>query len=211
MKTDVLKEILKEFNVSEDALQKIQAESGKDVTEAKTKLQSQIDTLTGQITDLTGQVTQRDTDLNDLKQKLTDAGQSSSKLSEVQTNLNTLTQKYEADKNEWQTRLSKQNYEFLAKESIAGIEFTSNAAKKEFLNGLLEKNLPIQNDKLIGISEYIDAIKQNDPGVFKTETPPTTPPVTPPIFVPPVSAPAQPPAESKFGFNFTKLREPTNK
>ena len=62
MLTDVLKEILKDFNVSEEALQKIQAESGKDVTAAKTKLQSQIDTLSGQVTDLTGQVSQRDTE-----------------------------------------------------------------------------------------------------------------------------------------------------
>lgn len=198
-------EFLKSLNLDEDTIQKIQAESGKDVTEAKTKLQTQIDSLTTQVNDLTSQVTQRDTDLTTLQQKLTDAGQSSAKLTQVQQDLQTLQSKYEADKTDWQTKLNKQNYEFLAKEALSNIKFSSNAAKKEFLNGLMEKNLPVENDKLLGFEDYLNTQKQSDPGAFIAEDPNPNPK---PAFTSPQNPTPNPnpTPESKFGFNFIGVR-----
>ena len=197
-------EFLESLNLDKDVIQKIQAESGKDVTDAKQKLQSQIDTLQGQVTDLSGQVEKRDSDLKELQQKLTDAGQSSAKLTQIQQDLTTLQSKYETDKNEWQTKLVKQNYEFLAKDSINNIKFSSNAAKKEFLNGLMEKNLPVQDNKLLGFEDYLKTQQESDPGAFVIETPPTNPPK----FVNPAS-PTPPPSNTDknvFGFNFVGVR-----
>ena len=91
-------DFLKGLGLEDDVISKIQAESGKDVTEAKAKLQTQIDTLTQQNTDLQSQVAQRDTDLTELNTKLTNAGQSATKLTQVQTDLTNLQTKYNTEK-----------------------------------------------------------------------------------------------------------------
>lgn len=207
-------DFLKGLGLEDDVISKIQAESGKDVTEAKTKLQTQIDTLTQQNTDLQGQVTQRDTDLTELNTKLTNAGQSATKLTQVQTDLTNLQTKYNTEKTDWESKLAKQNYEFLVKEAVSGMKFTSNAAKKEFINGLVEKKLPVENDKLLGIDDYVASQKEADPGIFAVETPPDNPNNSKPNFVPPTNL-TNPPAptddESKFGFHFIGVRQPDKK
>ena len=63
-------DFLKSLGLDDDVIKQIQAESGKDVTNAKTSMQTQIDSLTEQVTELQGQVTKRDTDLTDLKTQL---------------------------------------------------------------------------------------------------------------------------------------------
>ena len=207
-------DFLKGLGLEDDVISKIQAESGKDVTEVKTKLQTQVDTLTQQNTDLQGQVTQRDADLTELNTKLTNAGQSATKLTQVQTDLTNLQTKYNTEKTDWESKLAKQNYEFLVKEAVSGMKFTSNAAKKEFINGLVEKKLPVENDKLLGIDDYVASQKEADPGIFAVETPPDNPNNSKPNFVPPTN-PTNPPAptddESKFGFHFIGVRQPDKK
>ena len=207
-------DFLKGLGLEDDVISKIQAESGKDVTEAKTKLQTQVDTLTQQNTDLQGQVAQRDADLTELNTKLTNAGQSATKLTQVQTDLTNLQTKYNTEKTEWESKLAKQNYEFLVKEAVSGMKFTSNAAKKEFISGLVEKKLPVENDKLLGIDDYVASQKEADPGIFAVETPPDNPNNSKPNFVPPANQ-TNPPAptddESKFGFHFIGVRQPDKK
>ena len=86
-------DFLKSLGLDDDVIKQIQAESGKDVTNAKTSMQTQIDSLTEQVTELQGQVTKRDTDLTDLKTQLEQAGQSASKLAEVQKSFENLKSK----------------------------------------------------------------------------------------------------------------------
>lgn len=189
--------------LDDDLIQKIQAESGKDVTAAKTKMQTQIDALNNQVSDLQGQVTQRDTDLNDLKEQLTQAGQSAAKLSEVQANFESLSKKYNQEMADYKAQLEKQQYEFLAKETMSGIEFSSNAAKENFYTKLLQKNLPVENQKLLGFAEYLEAMKQDDPGAFvkKDEN------NQHPSFSNPSNSNSQEPTKNTFGFNFVGVRK----
>lgn len=192
--------------LDDDMIKKIQAESGKDVTDAKTKMQAQIDSLTGQVTELQTQVSQRDTDLSQLKEKLTQAGQSATKLTEVQKNLDELTEKYNQETSSYKAQLEKQQYDFLAKETMSGVKFSSNAAKENFYRKLIEKNLPIENQRLLGFAEYLEEMQKDDPGAFVIEQQQQDPP--PANFSNPNGQQQQnpPPAQNPFGFNFIGVR-----
>ena len=201
-------EFLKSLNLDEDVIKQIQAESGKDVTAAKTQMQAQIDSLTEQVNQLQGTVTQRDTDLASLRTQLEEAGQSATKLSQVQKNLTDLQEKYNTDTKNYQAKLEAQTYEFAVRDAIGDIQFSSNAAKKEFTRSLLEKKLPIQDGKLLGFSDYIEEQRKADPDAFKKEEDGKTPP---PNFAPP--APRQKQEnnnENVFGFNFIGVRKHDN-
>ena len=200
-------EFLKSLNLDDDVIKQIQAESGKDVTAAKTQLQAQIDALNQQLEDVKGQVTQRDTDLTALRSQLEEAGQSATKLSQVQKSFADLQTKYEADTKKYQEKLQKQSYEFAVQQAVGEIQFSSKAAKSAFTRALIEKNLPLQDGKLLGFSDYIEEQKQSDPDAFKkVDEPEEKKPA--PNFAPPAN-PSNPPKEedNKFGFHFMGVRK----
>ncbi|MBO4543885.1 MAG: phage scaffolding protein [Bacteroidales bacterium] len=200
-------EFLKSLNLDDDVIKQIQAESGKDVTAAKTQLQAQIDALNKQLEDVTGQVNQRDADLTSLRSQLEEAGQSATKLSQVQKSFADLQTKYEADTKKYQEKLQKQSYEFAVQQAIGEIQFSSKAAKSAFTRALIEKNLPLQDGKLLGFSDYIEEQKQVDPDAFKKDEQPD--PKKSPNFAPPPDPSNNLPKdnENQFGFNFLGVRK----
>lgn len=201
-------EFLRGLGLEDEVINKIQAESGKDITATKEKYQAQVDSLTGQVAELQTKVTQRETDLTDLQTKLTEAGQSATKLGELQSNFQSLQDKYNQETAEYKAKLEKQNYEFSVREATNDIKFSSNAAKKAFIDTLMDKKLNLEGGKLIGFSEFLAEQKKEDPRAFEEEQPPQD---NKPKFAPP-SNPTQPhnDAESKFGFNFIGVRSHEN-
>ena len=59
--------------------------------------------------------------------------------------------------------------DFAAQSAISGIKFSSESAKKAFLADLKAKNLPVQDDKLLGFEEYLKTYRESDPGAFAPE------------------------------------------
>lgn len=113
-------------------------------------------------------IAQRDTDLATLKKQLEDAGADKTKLDELTNKLSALQTTYDNAKTDYEKQLLQQKHEFLAKELVGGLEFTSQSAKKAFLADLLAKNLPVENDKLLGFDDFVNAYKEQDAGAFKT-------------------------------------------
>ena len=113
-------------------------------------------------------IAQRDNDLATLKKQLEDAGADKTKLDELTNKLSALQTTYDNAKTDYEKQLLQQKHEFLAKELVSGIEFTSQSAKKAFLTDLLAKNLPVENDKLLGFDDFVNAYKEQDAGAFKT-------------------------------------------
>ena len=112
-------------------------------------------------------IKQRDEDLETLKKQLEDAGIDKTKLDELTNKLSTLQTTYDTAKTEYEKQLAKQKYEFLVKESVNKIEFSSNSAKKTFIADVLAKNLPVENDNLLGFDDFVNAYKEQDAGAFK--------------------------------------------
>jgi vacuolar-type H+-ATPase subunit I/STV1 len=124
-----------------------------------------------EIETLNGTIATRDTDLEGLKKQLEEAGVDATKLQETTTKLAELQSKYDGDTKAYKEQLKKQAYEFAVKEYTATQKFTSSAAKRDFERALLSKDLKMENDKILGASDFVEAYKAENADAFLVEDP----------------------------------------
>lgn len=79
----------------------------------------------------------------------------------------------EQDKAGLEKKLEQQAYGFKIETIVNAEDFTSHAAKKQFIHDLNNKGLAFEGDNLLGYSEFKAAYKESDPGVFAVEIAPT--------------------------------------
>lgn len=115
-------------------------------------------------------IAQRDTDLATLQEKLKNAGADATKLSNLQTDFDTLQQTYNTAKADYEKQLAEQAYDFAVKENSAKLKFSSNSAKKAFMSDLKAKKLSMENGKILGFDDFVNAYKEQDAGAFITES-----------------------------------------
>lgn len=127
---------------------------------------SQVGTLTQQVNDLNGQIAQRDTDMADLRSKLTAAQTDASKLPELQTQLTNLQSKYDQEQQDWNAKVAKQRREFLIREQANGLNFSSAAAKRDYIRQAEAKDFQVDGDTLIGHSDFLAKYKAENPGAL---------------------------------------------
>lgn len=116
-------------------------------------------------------IAQRDTDLATLQEKLKNAGADANKLSNLQTDFDTLQQTYNTAKADYEKQLAEQAYDFAIKENSSKLKFSSNSAKKAFMSDLKAKKLSMENGKILGFDDFVNAYKEQDAGAFITENP----------------------------------------
>lgn len=134
------------------------------------------------ITTLDDTIKLRDTDLANLRQQLQDAGNDTTKLGELNTRFSDLQKQYDKDTKAYQKQLKDQAYKFAVTEFANQQTFTSQAAKRDFISSMLAKNLQMENDALIGATDFMTAYATENADAFKPAQP-TEPPVTKPHFV----------------------------
>ena len=142
-------------------------------------LNQQIEGLNGQIETLNGTITTRDGDLADLKKQLELAGEDKTKLEALNTSMADLQAKYEADTKSYEDKLRQQSYEFAVKEYANTQKFTSKAAKRDFIKAMIDKNLKMEGDKLIGGDDFREVYAQENDDAFYVEKEPEPAPVEP--------------------------------
>jgi len=194
------RQFLEELGLEAKVIDKILAENGADVDNAKAA-------LTEQINGLQAQVTQRDTDLTALNEKLTAAQADAGKLTEAQTALTDLQSKYDTERREWEEKTARHAYEFLVRERANGLKFSSGAAKKEFIREAIGKQFQVDGESLLGFDDYVSKYRETDPGAFqneKSEADSQVPP-KPDIVLPPTGAKPTPDG-SGFNFRFPGVR-----
>lgn len=143
------------------------------------KYNSQIEARDQQVKTLQGQLAQRDTDITDLQGKLTAAQADSTKLGEAQTALSTLQTKYKQDQQKWADDAAKQRKEFAVREKANGLQFSSAAAKRDFLSQANGKDFQLDGDTLMGYEDFLAKYKADNPGALVEETPPAPAPEPP--------------------------------
>lgn len=178
---------------------------------SKHKHDDEITARDAQITTLNDTITKRDADLADLKGKLKNAGTDATKLAELSTNFDTLQTKYDNDIKDYQNKLAKQAYEFAVKEFAGTKKFTSNAAKRDFIQEMLSKDLKMEQDKILGADDFVTAYSANNADAFVVEETPKND--DKPTFVNPTPGPNNNPPENAFlnAFHFTGVRPMTDK
>lgn len=153
----------------------------------------------------------RETDLGNLRTQLEAAGTDADKLSKLTSDFTDLQSKYDKDTKAYEKQLKDQAYKYAVKEFTDKLNFTSQAAKRDFVKSMMEKNFTIENDIIVGASDFVTAYTKDNADAFVTE--PATPPATDkPHFVDttnPAGTPAGTP--NPFNFNFTGVRPKTSK
>ena len=177
---------------------------------SKHKYDSDIAAKDSEIGTLNSTITERDTDLGNLKTQLEAAGADATKLQELTTNFTSLQGKYENDMKAYKEQLKKQAYEFAVREYANGKKFTSNAAKRDFVQSMIAKDLKMDKDTILGAEDFAATYSKDNADAFVVETPnPTPTPAQPkPEFVNPTQGGNPSPTDnlSPFHFNFTGVR-----
>ena len=95
-----------------------------------------------------------------------------------------LQKRYDDDVKSYQQQLQKQAYNFAVKSYASTLEFTSEAARRDFTNQMLGAELKLEGDTLIGATDFKAAYEANNADAFKVATPDPTPEPNPmPQFV----------------------------
>jgi len=135
----------------------------------------QVESLNSQIEALNSTITTRDEDLANLQKQLELAGEDKAKLDELNASMTDLQAKYEADMQANEAKLHQQSYEFAVKEYANSQKFSSTAAKRDFIRAMIEKNLLMEGDKLIGGDDFRDAYAAENNDAFYVEKEPELP------------------------------------
>ncbi|MBR4672087.1 MAG: phage scaffolding protein [Bacilli bacterium] len=77
--------------------------------------------------------------------------------------------KYETDTKALKDSLSQKDYDYKISELTNGLKFSSNGAKKSFINDLKEKGLKLENDTLLGFDDFVKSYQETDPSAFIKE------------------------------------------
>lgn len=184
---------------------------------SKFKYEQEIGAKDKEIETLNTTISTRDTDLADLKSKLEAAGTDAEKLAELQTNLSTLQTNYDNDVKAYKKQLSQQAYEFAVKEFAADKKFTSNAAKRDFIQSMIAKELKMDKGKILGAEDFVTSYSADNADAFVVENPdpePTPPAQPKPTFVAPTQGSGQQQQDPTGGFanafHFTTIHPMNN-
>ena len=180
---------------------------------------TEIATRDEQIANLNTTITSRETDLSDLQKKLEEAGQDATKLAELNDQFAGLQQKYDNDVRDYQAKMQHQAYEFAVKEFANTKDFTSQAAKRDFIQSMIARNLEMEDGKILGREDFAEKYAAENEDAFyveytpdfddevapEPESEPEPAPVVP-QFVAPTPGPEPSSDDSGFHFNFTGVR-----
>ena len=130
-----------------------------------------IEGLNDQIVNLNTTIATRDTDLADLQKKLEEAGTDSAKLSDLTAQFTSLQNKYDADVKNYQEQMAKQAYDFAVDEFSNSQKFSSSAAKRDFRKAMKDRKLQMEDGKILGREDFLEAYRRENDDAFIVETP----------------------------------------
>lgn len=77
--------------------------------------------------------------------------------------------KYKDETAELNNKLTQQERDFATNSYFAGMNFTSESAKRGIISQFKEQNFELKDGKFIGADEYIKGLKESDAGAFVVE------------------------------------------
>ena len=137
---------------------------------AKKKYEDDLATKDGTITDLNTQISTRDNDIADLKKQLEDGSKDNeTKISDLTSQIGKLQGDYDTARKDFESKLSRQAYEFAVKEFASGQNFSSNAAKRDFINEMLSAALKMKDNQIEGADDFVGKYKEANKDAFVVE------------------------------------------
>ena len=143
-------------DITDEQLGKIMDLGSRDIGELK----NQVTTLTTERDSIKGQLEKANEKIKSYTEMDIDGIKQSAKEWETKYNTDTQTLK---------EQLADQAYGYAVERSVSGLKFSSGAAQKQFIADLKAKKLPLQEDKLLGMDDYVKQYKETDPDAFAPE------------------------------------------
>lgn len=160
MKREEIKALLPD--IGQEALDAILDLNGRDIEAAKagvTALTTERDGLQTQLEEARQTIqSYKDMDIEGIKQSAAD----------WEAKYNTDTQKLKDD-------LAAVQYGHAVEAAVAGLKFSSGAARKQFVAELTSKQLKLEDGKLLGLDDFTKTYQESDPGAFMPEDDDKTP------------------------------------
>ena len=163
---------------------------------SKKKYEDELSGKDNQISTLNDTISNRDKDLKTLKEQLETAAQTDGAdkqaLEKLTADMSALQDKYNADTKAYKAQLAEQSYDFAVKEYANSIEFSSAAAKRDFIGQLKQAGLKMDGDMILGADDFRTKYQEANSDAFPTKAEPTPaePEAPLPKFVEPTGAPA---------------------
>lgn len=176
---------------------------------SKGKYDDDIQSRESTITDLNTQISTRDTDITNLKTQLEQAGtDSNAALADMKTQLETLQNNYTQAKTDYEARLQAQSYEFAVKDYANSQKFSSNAAKRDFINEMLSAGLKMNENKIMGADDFAKSYMEANSDAFAKDEPAPKDDDPKPMFGQPTPPAGTPAPSNAFAnaFNFQGVR-----
>lgn len=147
------REFLKDMKLTDEQINAIMAENGKDVN----GLREQVNSLTGEKNGLQSQLNDRDTQLKDLKGKVKDSDELTAEIDQLQKANKEAKEKYEAD-------LSAQQKSFLVDKALT----SAGVRNAKAMNALLDlDSVEVKDGQLTGLDDQLKALRESDGYMFK--------------------------------------------
>ena len=161
---------------------------------SKNKFDAELEARAKEIETLNGTISTRDTDLETLRKQLEEAGADAGKLNDLTSQFQALQSKYDTDSKNYKKQLQEQAYEFAVREFAGTKNFSSQAAKRDFIQSMIAKQLKMENNSILGADDFVEIYTQENADAFvvKNDNPPATPPTPPPTFVNPTGGTTPP-------------------
>ena len=177
---------------------------------SKKKYEDELSGKDSQIKTLNDTISNRDKDLKTLKEQLETAAQADGAdkqaLEKLTADMASLQDKYNSDMKTYKAQLAEQSYEFAVKEFANGLEFSSAAAKRDFVGQLKQAGLKMDGDMILGADDFRMKYQEANPDAFPKAEPAKPEPAKPlPEFVQPTGAP-----ETGKKFSLTELMRMKN-
>lgn len=162
------------------------------------------------IKDLDDLVKTRDADLSSLRTQLESAGTDADKLNKVTTDLSELQKKYDKDTKAYEKQLKEQAYKHAVMDFANTQKFSSNAAKRDFVSTMLSKDFKVENDVIVGATDFVAAYSKENADAFVVEKEPE-PQVQKPHFADTTKSNTDTGSNANmFNFGFTGVRPHDN-
>lgn len=185
---------------------------------SKQKYEDDLATKIKEIDTLNTSLTTRNTDLEDLQKKLAEAGTADAeKLAALSADLEGYKTKYDEDTKKYKEQLRQQAYEFAVKEFASSKNFSSKAAKRDFIQSMIAKDLKMEDGRIIGAEDFANMYSEDNEDAFISdewyddyddEEPALDD--TKPMFIESTQGAAQPPVDSNEflnAFHFMGVRQ----
>ena len=157
---------------------------------SKMKYEDELSGRDNQIKTLNDTISNRDKDLKTLKEQLETASENGNEeLKKLTADMASLQEKYNSDMKAYKTQLAEQSYEFAVKEYANGIEFSSAAAKRDFIGQLKNAGLKMDGNMILGADDFRARYQESNSDAFPVKTEPKKDPESLPQFIGPTGTP----------------------